>query len=96
MRFNRKVNNRLLDSSLWLCVSASSHECMRTSGRTQQEFDEFFWKTPLGQYIGKAGPEMQMEFYQRYLQDFVCMTMNVTCPEDLKVSFLLKLTLISP
>lgn len=57
------------------------------SGRTQQEFDEFFWKTPLGRYIAKADPEMQVEFYQRYLQDFVCMTMAVTCPEDLKVIF---------
>lgn len=61
---------------------------MCTPGRTQQEFDELFWKTPLGRYVGKADLEMQVEFYQRYLQDFVCMTMNVTCPTHLKVIFL--------
>lgn len=61
---------------------------MFTPGRTQQDFDKFFWKTPLGQYIAKADPEMQVEFYHRYLQDFVSMTMNVNCPEDLKVIFL--------
>lgn len=64
-----------------------SHGSMCTSDRTQQEFDKFFWRTPLGQYIAKADPEMQEEFYQRYLQDFVCMTMAVTCSEDLKVIF---------
>lgn len=57
-------------------------------GHNQQEFDEFFWKTPLGRYIMKADPELQTEFFHRYLQDFVCMTMNVTCPEDLQVVFL--------
>lgn len=55
---------------------------------TQQEFDEFFWKTPLGRYIAKADPEMQTEFFLRYLQDFVSMTMNVTCQEDLQVDIL--------
>lgn len=54
-------------------------------GRTQKEFDEFFWKTPLGRFIKKTDLEMQTEFFQRYLQDFICMTMNVTGPEDLQV-----------
>lgn len=28
---------------------------------------------------------MQTEFFQRYLQDFICMTMNVTSQKDLQV-----------
>lgn len=31
---------------------------------------------------------MQTEFFQRYLQDFICMTMNVTSQEDLQVHVL--------
>lgn len=56
-------------------------------GQTQQEFEEFFWRTPLGRYIAKSDPEMQTEFFHRYLQDFISMTMNVTCQEDLEVVF---------
>lgn len=56
-------------------------------GQTQEEFHKFFWKTPLGRHIAKADPEMQTEFFQRYLQDFISMTMNVTCQQDLEVVF---------
>lgn len=56
-------------------------------GLSQQEFDGFFWNTPLGRYIAKTDLEMQTEFFQRYLQDFICMTMNVTCQEDIQVDF---------
>lgn len=63
-------------------------KCICLLGHTQQEFDEFFWKTPLGRYIEKSDREMQTEFFQRYLQDFISMTMNVTCQEDLQVVFL--------
>ncbi|XP_070836494.1 E3 ubiquitin-protein ligase rnf213-alpha [Chaetodon trifascialis] len=76
MPFSWRIKNYL--EELW--VHALQHE-----GHTQQEFDEFFWKTPLGRYIGKTDPEMQMELFHRYLQDFICMTMNVTCQEDLQV-----------
>lgn len=62
-------------------------ECVCLLGHTQGEFDELFWKTPLGRYITKADEETQREFFQRYLQDFIAMTMNVTCPEDLQVVF---------
>lgn len=60
-------------------------KCIFLPGQTQEEFVKFFWKTPLGRYIAKADPEMQVEFFQRYLQDFISMTMNVTSPEDLQV-----------
>ncbi|XP_029944697.1 E3 ubiquitin-protein ligase rnf213-alpha-like isoform X2 [Salarias fasciatus] len=55
---------------------------LQNEGHTQQQFDEFFWKTPLGRYITEADPDMQMEFFHRYLQDFICMTMTVSCQED--------------
>uniref|UniRef100_A0A3Q3AP92 RING-type E3 ubiquitin transferase n=1 Tax=Kryptolebias marmoratus TaxID=37003 RepID=A0A3Q3AP92_KRYMA len=51
----------------------------------KSELVEFFWKTPLGSYIAKANSEIQMEFYHRYLQDFISMSMNITCPEDLQL-----------
>ncbi|CAJ1075083.1 E3 ubiquitin-protein ligase rnf213-alpha [Xyrichtys novacula] len=76
MPFSWRIKNYL--EELW--VHALQHE-----GHTQLEFDEFFWKTPLGRYIANADPEMQMEFFQRYLQDFILMTMNVTCQEDLQI-----------
>uniref|UniRef100_UPI0037E8EFFF E3 ubiquitin-protein ligase rnf213-alpha n=1 Tax=Semicossyphus pulcher TaxID=241346 RepID=UPI0037E8EFFF len=76
MPFSWRIKNYL--EELW--VHALQHE-----GQTQLEFDEFFWKTPLGRYVAKADPEMQKEFFQRYLQDFIFMTMNVTCQEDLQM-----------
>lgn len=56
-------------------------------GCSPQEFDGFFWNTPLGRDIAKTDLEMQTEFFQRYLRDFICMTMNVTCQEDIQVDF---------
>uniref|UniRef100_A0A3Q2E155 RING-type E3 ubiquitin transferase n=1 Tax=Cyprinodon variegatus TaxID=28743 RepID=A0A3Q2E155_CYPVA len=47
--------------------------------------EELFWKTPVGLYIEKADSQTQMEFYHRYLQDFICMSMNVTSAEDLQL-----------
>ncbi|XP_029293033.1 LOW QUALITY PROTEIN: E3 ubiquitin-protein ligase rnf213-alpha-like [Cottoperca gobio] len=76
MPFSWRIKDYL--EELW--VHALQHE-----GQTQREFDEFFWKTPLGRYIEKADPEMQTEFFQRYLQDFISMTMNVTCQQDLEL-----------
>ncbi|XP_061567180.1 E3 ubiquitin-protein ligase rnf213-alpha-like [Cololabis saira] len=71
---------RIKDYLEELLVHALQHE-----GQTQQEFVEFFWKTPLGDFIEKADPDMQTEFYQRYLQDFISMSMSVTCQEDLQL-----------
>ncbi|XP_013865501.1 E3 ubiquitin-protein ligase RNF213 [Austrofundulus limnaeus] len=71
---------RIKDYLEELCVHALQNE-----GHTQQEFVEFFWKTPLGRYIEKENSEMQMEFYQRYLQDFISMSMNITCREELQL-----------
>ncbi|XP_063327964.1 E3 ubiquitin-protein ligase rnf213-alpha [Pelmatolapia mariae] len=76
MPFSWRIKDYL--EELW--VHALQHE-----GQTQKEFVKFFWKTPLGRYIAKADPEMQVEFFQRYLQDFISMTMNVTSQEDLQL-----------
>ncbi|KAM8845445.1 E3 ubiquitin-protein ligase rnf213-alpha-like isoform 2-T2 [Spinachia spinachia] len=76
MPFSWRIKDYL--EELW--VHAFQHE-----DHTQAEFDELFWKTPLGRYIAKAEEETQREFFQRYLQDFIAMTMNVTCPEDLQL-----------
>ncbi|RXN29563.1 E3 ubiquitin-protein ligase RNF213-alpha-like protein [Labeo rohita] len=54
-------------------------------GHTIKQFEEFFWKTPVGRYISEATQETQMEFFHRYLQDFISMTMNVKSEVDLKL-----------
>eukprot|EP00063_Salmo_salar_P083286 XP_014058121.1 PREDICTED: E3 ubiquitin-protein ligase RNF213-like isoform X2 [Salmo salar] len=76
MPFSWRIRDYL--DELW--VHALQHE-----GHTQGQFEEFFRKTPLGRYISEADPEMQAEFFHRYLQDFISMTMNVTCQEDLQL-----------
>ncbi|CAL8303834.1 unnamed protein product [Merluccius merluccius] len=76
MPFSWRIKDYL--DELW--VYALQHE-----GQTQSQFDEFFWKTPLGRSIAKANLEMQSEFFQRYLQDFISMTMNVTSQENLQL-----------
>ncbi|XP_034046727.1 E3 ubiquitin-protein ligase rnf213-alpha [Thalassophryne amazonica] len=76
MPFSWRIRDYL--EELWV-------HALHREGHTQREFDEFFWKTPLGRCIAKADPEMQTEFFQRYLQDFISMTMNVTCQDDLQL-----------
>ncbi|XP_064171480.1 E3 ubiquitin-protein ligase rnf213-alpha-like isoform X4 [Anguilla rostrata] len=63
-----------------LRVHAQHHE-----GHTVRQFEDFFRNTPLGRYIAEAAEETQREFFQRYLQDFVCMTMKVTSEEELQL-----------
>uniref|UniRef100_A0A8C9SEG1 RING-type E3 ubiquitin transferase n=1 Tax=Scleropages formosus TaxID=113540 RepID=A0A8C9SEG1_SCLFO len=46
---------------------------------------KFFTKTPLGRYIVDKDKEMQREFFQRYLQDYISMTMKVTSEEQLQL-----------
>ncbi|KAM4716889.1 E3 ubiquitin-protein ligase rnf213-alpha-like [Anableps anableps] len=71
---------RIKDYLEELCVHAVQNE-----GHTQLKLVEIFWNTPLGRYIEKADSETQMEFYHRYLQDFISMSMNVTSPKDLEL-----------
>ncbi|XP_037333444.2 E3 ubiquitin-protein ligase rnf213-alpha isoform X2 [Pungitius pungitius] len=76
MPFSWRIKDYL--EELWV-------HAFQREGHTQGEFEELFWKTPLGRYITKADEETQREFFQRYLQDFIAMTMNVTCPGDLQL-----------
>ncbi|XP_073713018.1 E3 ubiquitin-protein ligase rnf213-alpha-like [Misgurnus anguillicaudatus] len=76
MPFSWRIKDCL--EELW--VHASLRE-----GHTLKQFEEFFWKTPLGRYIAKATQDMQMEFFHRYLQDFISMTMNGTSDEVLEL-----------
>lgn len=55
-------------------------------GHTLKQFEDFFWKTPLGRYIAEAKQEMQVEFFHRYLQDFISLTTNLTTEVELQVS----------
>ncbi|KAL1277475.1 hypothetical protein QQF64_024148 [Cirrhinus molitorella] len=67
------------------CLEELWVHALQREGHTIKQFEEFFWKTPLGRYISEATQEMQMEFFHRYLQDFISMTMNVTSEVDLKL-----------
>uniref|UniRef100_A0A8C7LM14 RZ-type domain-containing protein n=1 Tax=Oncorhynchus mykiss TaxID=8022 RepID=A0A8C7LM14_ONCMY len=83
MPFSWRIKDYL--NELW--IYALQHE-----GQSQRQLEEFFGKTPLGRYIAIADDEMQTELFHRYLQDFITMTMNVTCAEDLQVGFLFALS----
>ncbi|XP_026134867.1 E3 ubiquitin-protein ligase rnf213-alpha-like isoform X3 [Carassius auratus] len=76
MPFSWRIKDVLED--LWV-------HALQREGHTLKQFEEFFWKTPLGRYISEASREMQMEFFHRYLQDFISMTMNVKSTVDLEL-----------
>ncbi|XP_053706651.1 E3 ubiquitin-protein ligase rnf213-alpha isoform X2 [Synchiropus splendidus] len=76
MPFSGRIKDYL--EELW--VHARHNE-----GHSQQEFDEMFSTTPLGRYIAKADLEMQGEFFQRYLEDFIFMTMKVTSTDEQQI-----------
>ncbi|CAB1317918.1 unnamed protein product [Coregonus sp. 'balchen'] len=46
--------------------------------------EAFFQKIPLGQYLATVDEKLQREFFQRYLQDFIAMTMKVASDGELK------------
>ncbi|XP_061556782.1 E3 ubiquitin-protein ligase rnf213-alpha isoform X1 [Phycodurus eques] len=76
MPFSGRIKDYL--EELWVHV-------LQNEGHTQQRFFEYFSKTSLGQYIAKDTPEIQSEFFQLYLQDFLFLTMNVTRQEDVQL-----------
>uniref|UniRef100_A0A6Q2YDT1 RING-type E3 ubiquitin transferase n=1 Tax=Esox lucius TaxID=8010 RepID=A0A6Q2YDT1_ESOLU len=69
MPFSWKIMDHLEE----LRIYALQHE-----GSDLRQFEELFWKTPLGHYVAIADKETQIELFHRYLQDFITMTMNVT------------------
>ncbi|KAI1884420.1 hypothetical protein AGOR_G00226220 [Albula goreensis] len=76
MPFSWRIRDFL--EELW--VHALQHE-----GQTMGQFEEFFWKTPLGRCVKQADEDTQREFFQRYLEDFVSMTTKVTSEEELQL-----------
>ncbi|XP_046895107.1 E3 ubiquitin-protein ligase rnf213-alpha isoform X2 [Hypomesus transpacificus] len=76
MPFSWRIKDYL--DELWV-------HALHREGHTQSQFEEFFGKTPLGRYILKAEKEMQAEFFHRYLQDFISMTMNLASKHDLQL-----------
>ncbi|XP_067087748.1 E3 ubiquitin-protein ligase rnf213-alpha-like [Osmerus mordax] len=76
MPFSWRIKDYL--DELWV-------HALHREGHTQSQFEEFFGKTPLGRYILKAEKEMQAEFFHRYLQDFISMTMNLASEDDLQL-----------
>ncbi|XP_028841461.1 LOW QUALITY PROTEIN: E3 ubiquitin-protein ligase rnf213-alpha-like [Denticeps clupeoides] len=75
MPFSWRIRDFL--EELWV------HALQRES--PEKTFEEFYQETPLGRYIGQSDAEMQEEIFQRYLQDFIAMTMTVTSEGELKL-----------
>eukprot|EP00064_Thunnus_orientalis_P007838 superscaffoldBa00000892_g7860 len=64
-----------------LMMQTSRHEKHLHGG-----FHELFLNTPLGSYMVKnVNEKMKKEFFERYLQDFVSMTMKVASNEELQL-----------
>ncbi|XP_066499023.1 E3 ubiquitin-protein ligase rnf213-alpha [Hoplias malabaricus] len=76
MPFSWRIKDYL--EELWV-------HALHREGHSQKQFDVFFWKTPLGRYIAKVEEEMQLEFFHRYLQDFICLTMNISSEVELQL-----------
>ncbi|XP_058848399.1 E3 ubiquitin-protein ligase rnf213-alpha-like isoform X1 [Acipenser ruthenus] len=75
MPFSWRIKDYLED--LWV-------HALQQEGHTHKQFEEFFSKTPLGRYMSQANEEVKNEFYYRYLQDFLLMTMNVSSQVELE------------
>ncbi|XP_034144887.1 E3 ubiquitin-protein ligase rnf213-alpha isoform X2 [Esox lucius] len=60
-------------------------ELMMQNLQHRREFDALFKEIPLGQYLDTVDKKLQMEFFQRYLQDFIAMTMKVASEAELKL-----------
>ncbi|XP_044056409.1 E3 ubiquitin-protein ligase rnf213-alpha-like isoform X2 [Siniperca chuatsi] len=64
-----------------LMMQTSRHE-----NHSLGHFQELFLNTPLGSYMAKNVSETKKtEFFERYLQDFVAMTMKVASDEELQL-----------
>nr|XP_046247516.1 E3 ubiquitin-protein ligase rnf213-alpha-like isoform X2 [Scatophagus argus] len=64
-----------------LLMQTSRHEICSPG-----HFQELFWNTPLGSYIAKnVNDKMKIQLFERYLQDFVCLTVKVTSDEELQL-----------
>ncbi|XP_042587954.1 E3 ubiquitin-protein ligase rnf213-alpha-like isoform X2 [Cyprinus carpio] len=76
MPFSWRIKDYL--EELWV-------HAFQQEGHSLEHFEKFFWNIPLGRYISEATQEMQMEFFHRYLQDFISMTMKVASVVNLEL-----------
>ncbi|XP_076856258.1 E3 ubiquitin-protein ligase rnf213-alpha-like isoform X2 [Brachyhypopomus gauderio] len=51
---------------------------LQREGQSYQMFETVFKRTVLGEYFARLNKEMQREVFQRYLQDFITLTMRVS------------------
>ncbi|XP_053495453.1 E3 ubiquitin-protein ligase rnf213-alpha [Ictalurus furcatus] len=51
---------------------------LQKEDQSHKQFEEVFKRTVLGEYFEKVDKKMQKEFFHRYLQDFVVLTMKVS------------------
>lgn len=74
---------------LWVIYSMIKHLVNRTFSllvQSHKQFEEVFKRTVLGEYFESVDKKMQKEFFQRYLQDFVALTMKVSAFGEQQVS----------
>ncbi|GCB69384.1 hypothetical protein scyTo_0001043 [Scyliorhinus torazame] len=55
-------------------------------GRTEQKVNEIFNRTGFGKYLSNVSGEWRLDFFWRYLDDFLLMTMSISC--ELEFQFL--------
>ncbi|XP_078081837.1 E3 ubiquitin-protein ligase rnf213-beta [Mustelus asterias] len=51
-------------------------------GQTEQKMNEIFNKTAFGKYLSNVGAERKHNFFSRYLDDFLLMTMSISCESE--------------
>ncbi|XP_035389185.1 E3 ubiquitin-protein ligase rnf213-alpha-like isoform X2 [Electrophorus electricus] len=69
MPFSWRIKDLLDD--LWVYT-------LQREGQSHRQFEGVFKRTVLGEYFASVDKEMQREFFQRYLQDFIALTMKVS------------------
>ncbi|KAL2100664.1 hypothetical protein ACEWY4_002425 [Coilia grayii] len=76
MPFSWRIRDYL--EELWV-------HALQREGHNDKQFKEFYWRTPLGREIAQSDKEVQVELLQRYLQDFIAMTMKMTSKGELQL-----------
>ncbi|XP_072522974.1 E3 ubiquitin-protein ligase rnf213-alpha-like isoform X2 [Salminus brasiliensis] len=69
MPFSWRIKDLLDD--LWMYT-------LQKEGQTSKQFEEVFKRTAIGEYFMSVDKKMQNEFFQRYLQDFIALTMKIS------------------
>lgn len=62
-----------------------AHASVFLSVGSSKKFVEIFQKTPLGKFLAEFPVAQQQELLQRYLKDFLLLTMKVSSEEELMV-----------